>query len=364
MPSNTILGPGPLADKTGAVAARLLTQYAVPGRLLDKSASDLFEPPPISSAFADPSRSYPTHTAPATWLSAAAYHDSGSTDPSVGRRIKESCDWFGLSSEWDRLESCRPAEPKVAAVEKWALPDKKMYPIETDEEVKRAIAYFDEYSGRFEAEDRRTFAGELVKAAASRPELFSPDNLWRLEAEAGLGMPAENWRIEVEVRTKKARDADLPELAEAIEKSAMGVDYGSGAFQSRGGALSPGQEFRGAGELAELWRQLDRRMGWSHSDPLQGLVGETPSTAKAKLASATRSATGNWYRNEDLDRVPDQACSDLCNFGPVVSRAAKMAALADPTSPFERLALTQGVRPIQSARPGRVDWSAEASHQA
>lgn len=338
-----------------------MQKYAAPDRLLEKRASDLLERPTFAASYADTGRTYPIHTAPAAWVSAAAYHDTRSTDPDVGGRIKAALDWFGISSEWDRLSALRPAEPAAPTVTKWALPDAQRYPLDTGDQVKAAIDYFDRYKTRFSYDERRVFADSLVKCASDHPALFPGRALWQLEAEAGLGLPHPSWRVEFDHRIKRARELGEQELADVLTKTANAVNYGGGGSASFGSSVTmPAGTFRNAAEMSDLLTQLDKRFGWSSGNPMDGLVGETPSTAMAKLATVTKSAHGHWYRITDLDRVPDDLCREIAGLGPIVSRAAKVAMLAKSAS-FERLVRAQGVDPVEHARRPRVNWETEAA---
>lgn len=328
-----------------------MTKYAAPDRVTAAPPAALFDPPPVACNFADAGRTYPLHAPAAAWASAAAYHDAGATDPAAGERIKAACVYYGLSAEWDRLAAARPAGPVAPPPDRWALPEQRRYPLDTAAAVKAAADYFARYADRLAAADRRTFAGELVKAAADHPGVVDPAGVWRLEAEAGLGRPAPGWEAEARWRAKMAADAGEPGLAAAIEKAA------AEAAQDQVGA--PVGTYRTAGELAALMRAVDRRMGWELDDPLPGLVGDTPSTARAKLAAAVEAASGAWYARADLDRVPDAACAAV-GLGPIVARATKAAALAASPA-FERLALAHGVVPVRAAPRARVDWAAVAA---
>jgi len=347
---NTRLAPGPMSDRTGAIAADLIRRYGMPDRLLDKSAAEIFEGTPIRTGYADTAKTYPVHSPSSAWLSAAAYHDTASSDPVVGNRIKEACEWFGVGSEWDRLEAIRPKEASAPPVKTWALPHCQKYPLDTEGQVKSAANYFEQWADRFSDEDRRIYAEQLVKAADVFPSAIDADRLWRFEAEAGLGLPTDNWKTEFSVRAKKARQLGATELADAIDKAAADAEESINEFGT----------FRNAGELANMWKKLDDRFKWGQDDPLRGMVSMTPSMARLKLASAVKAASGNWYLKSDLDRVPDEACFELCGMGPVVSLQAKVAAVSDPSSPFEKLARSMGVEPIERAPQARVDWKAES----
>lgn len=57
-----------------------------------------------------------------------------------------------------------PAE-KAAGAKHYAIPTRQLYPIDTEYQVKRASAYFDEYSRAFDTDDRRLFAQSVAVRA-------------------------------------------------------------------------------------------------------------------------------------------------------------------------------------------------------
>lgn len=338
-----VLGDGPLADPTGVRVAAVFEKYAAPAAVLAAPPGDLFDRPVLRRDYADDGRQYPVHTKLAAWASAAAYHDAGSDHPEVGARIRRACDVHRLWGEWDRLKAAAAADRAARAprVTRWALPDRKKYPLDTAEQVKAAAAYFARYADRLPAADRKTYAGELVKAAAGTGGL-PPAALARLEAEAGLGRPAADPGLAFRTRAAAAVD---PALKAALLKAAAAA-----------GGLDP----LGA---ADLLRRVDRRVGWDAPDPLAQLVGETPTTAREKLAGVVEAATGNWYRLADLDRVPDATVAAVFGTGPVVSRDAKAGLLkaASTARAFEDVLRGHGVAPAERARRPRVDWAGLAA---
>lgn len=343
------LGTGPAADPTGGLAAGVMRKFAAPAKVLDADPGDLFGPPKVASNFADPGYQYPVHTPAAAWVSAAVYHQAGSDDPEVAERIKAACDDHRLWGEWDRLKAAAapPPPPEPA----WALPAVKKYPLGTAADVKQAATYFVTYADRLSTADRRTFAAETVKAAAAQAATLDPAVRDRLEAEAGLGYPAPPaaWRAECEKRAYMVKDTN-GKLAETLTK--LAASYLDGVPVTEDPV-----------EAAATLRELDKVAGLDLTDPLRGLVAETPSSARAKLASAVRAASGNWYSLKDLDRVPDQTAAEL-RPGPVVwSKEAKARLLEDgPTAGvFEQILVDHGAEPVARAPRPRVDWASLAT---
>lgn len=88
-------------------------------------------------------------------------------DPDPSRKERTAVNPGSEKKSFDT--HARPyAEQKQASArtaEHWALGDK--YPLDTEEHVKTASAYFDEHAPSFSWEDRRTFAQNLTKRASA-----------------------------------------------------------------------------------------------------------------------------------------------------------------------------------------------------
>ncbi len=337
-----------LGDPTGARAAAVMIKYAAPAAVLASPPGDVFEAPRLACNFADRAMRYPLHTPAAVWTSAAGFLDAGGADAEVAGRLKAAFDYHRLpGGEWARLvkaaaDSQTPAPPHTA----YALPAQTRYPLDDAAQIAAAAAYFHKYAARFDPDTRRTYATNLVAAGGG---VLPVETLAKLEAEAGYARPAVGWADEFAKRAAMSTD---PGLTAAMTKTAAAV--AAGGF--------PAGVFKNAGEIAELLRQVDRRMGWDFPDPLSGLTGETPSTARAKLAGAVEATTGDWYAATDLDRLPNAEFTDLVGGSPIVTRAAKAAALRDPArARFVATALADhGVQPVSRARP-KTPWATLAA---
>jgi len=122
--------------------------------------------------------------------------------------------------------------------------------------------------------------------------------------------------------------------------------------------------FKSVAELADLLKQLDAKYGMKmYGDPADGIIGDTPSTARAKLAGVIQAESGNWYTRDSLDDLPDDLCSDLLDCGPIVSREKKAEMLQSEKygATVERLLQSRGVVPAGYAPRPPVNWEEVAN---
>lgn len=338
-----------LGDPTGARVASVMVKYAAPNDVLDASVDTLFDVPRLPCNFADRRMEYPIHSKTAAWASAAGYLDSGESDGEIANRIREAWTYHRIpTSEWARLAKiAADSRQTTPAAVKYALADDRKYPVDTAEQIETAASYFHKYANQFDPETRKKYAHGLLSADTNG--VLGLDTAARLEAEAGLAAPNLNWVEEFDKRAFMSPDPMLKDALTNVVTQIKAAGFDNGRFHA-------------AGEIADLLRQVDRRMGWDFPDPLLGLTGETPSTARAKLAKAVDGATGDWYAVEDLDRLPDTDFSAIVGGTPIVSRTAKVAALRDPKlGPLVATALEDyGVRPISKARP-KTAWAEVAT---
>lgn len=232
------------------------------------------------------------------------------------------------------------ARAAADAARAYALPAARKYPLDLPEEVKAAADYFATYADRLGAADRREFAANLAARAGDLGAL-PPATMDRLQKEAGMGLHC--FHGPFEVRAELADRTGRPELADALRKAAA--------------------EFtdpKAGPEAAAVLRDVDRRCGWDLPDPIDGLTPTTPASAREKLAGAVEAASGNWYRLEDLERVPPEV-SALYGLPPVASAEGYGRLLrSKQAAAFEEVAADYGALPVE--RPTRqVDWAGLAA---
>lgn len=320
----------------------MMEKYSAPDSVLDAPVASLSTQPALRGAYADDARVYPIHTPAAAWVSAAYFLDNGSGNAKVAAEIKAALLRHRMWDEWERLAEAadmnRRIKSAAAATTRFALPDQRRYPLDTPDDVARAVDYFDKYASAFDAAERKTYARSVVEAIKSAGLAAADDTMWRLEAEAGLGRLSKSWRAAVTVRTKLA--ADSPEVVDALDKAA---------------AFPPPDPL----ELVCALRELDKVAGWDLPDPLTAVIDETPTSAARKLASVVRAASGRWYSVGDVGAVPEAEIDLLVAPVTVASGEKRAALLADPTTcpAFEALLVDRGVAHVWQDRE-RPDWQA------
>jgi hypothetical protein len=169
--------------------------------------------------------------------------------------------------------------------------------------------------------------------------LVGREAAFALEADAGMGKLASNWRdCYLERANLCATD---PELREVLVKSA---------------GEAPTDP---VGAVFDL-RELDRVNGWDMPDPATQMFSDTPSTAREKMSSVVLSATGRYYAVSDVERVPDDLMVGVIGKPSLTGYSArtKAAALADPvTGPVVESFLDDaGVTPLWHSTP-KTDWA-------
>lgn len=321
----------------------MVSEAGLPEALAQAPPSDVFDVPPVAVNFADPGRQYPLHTKAAAWASAACYHASGSADEAAAARIEEACRFYRIGGEWDRLREAATAKKAAAPQGRYALPGRRLYPLDTPEQVKEALDYLGRHAAGLGV-DCREFAANTLKAAAELGGHYPLTALARAEAEAGLGRPAETAAEAFALRAKLARFEGRGELASELEKAASAP------------VTDPA-------EAAGVLRAVDRRCGWDLTDPMGLLCGATPSSARAELAGVVKAASGAWYARGDLEAVGDGVLSEAFGLPPVVSQETRLGLLADPVkgAAYEALLADAGVRPREQAARPRPDWAALAA---
>jgi hypothetical protein len=130
---------------------------------------------------------------------------------------------------------------KKASEEHFALPDKKKYPINTEEQVKTAVMYFSEHAHKFKPMDAITYAmhtklaadkfsidysdTELAKYASLTGDSFNPDMRAHLMLRKGF-VPEEDRGVYDELMQKRAKFGTI-KTAEYLEKvdRKLGIDH-------------------------------------------------------------------------------------------------------------------------------------------
>lgn len=331
--------PGPVADPVGVRTTAHLTRLGCPPDFVKAAAAKAPEWAGLPAVcYADDAKSYPVHDKTAAAVSAAIYHAARDRDPTVGARIKRACEVYGVAAIWEGLAvkaaSLTTPEPP------YALPAKKKYPLGTPVQVKAAAAYLAEYGDSFAADERKTYATNLLAADTS---LLGPYEKSAVEHAAGLGRPACD---PVRVFAPRKVAADSPTARKQLDELEKTLKAGGDPYA-----------------VADGVRALDAKYGWAFGDPGPALTGLTPTLAGRALAAFVIAPDGSWYRKADLEHVPAEKLAEAYGLGPIVSREKRASLLTEYPDTYPAFLAEYGVRPVHVPPAGRTvyDWEALAA---
>jgi hypothetical protein len=225
----------PTTDKNFTVLAQLSQRYEFPDFV--KSA-DIDETLMVSDApaYAWPQRKlYPCHSAAATWLSAAYFHDKlasfGSADKAeIERRLQHFADFFNISDAYEQLAKvAREKTTKAVLADEWyafvstdeAGNKTQAYPLTDGTHVKAAVAWLRSLQDSVPLTSRQEIGQKVLhKQQQLGAKLAAADQEF-LERQSGTGRPDRDGVIQgLEIRARLAKTAEQREqiglLAAAI----------------------------------------------------------------------------------------------------------------------------------------------------
>lgn len=297
------------------------------------------------ASFADRAqRRYPVTSKTATCESAAAAV-ADKADDQVIRRIKEAAHIFGVTVEVSQILH---ASPKVAeaAEEYWALPDRKLYPLNHAKDVEDAIGYLGKYASKLPYDDRRTFATNLLAAVPRTGGSFAGQGELKhaLEITAGQGFCTKKEAAEAiqsrEVLTRGSDRDDLTALRESI-------------------GPMPRLEREFLVKLAGVLDDVDNAYQTNLPAPEEILFSTTDSLLAKTADEHIQLKDGSIYKRADLGRIPSDAirgwlgdgmADEVCELG--LTSPSKLAAQLEilpktDVADFVRCARSCGVEPIR-----------------
>lgn len=278
------------------------------------------------AAFADPrGRSFPCHTAAATWVSAAFFHGGQKAAmrkkaaEAVERRIDEAAEFHGISGYVAAVKEAADRDGRRTVDD---LPDsdfalvwdygngvkERHLPVRNEGEVKAAAEYVSRHRADLRAADRRQIAGKVLDKAAA------------------LGVDVED---QVGLRAAAGRGATSPEhAAEVVFKRAQAVKrLGRGSAESLGvseqlakiaaACLENGYVATTPSELHKLADVIDgvdreyRLRNLSDLPPVDSLFSLTEKVARDVMAGHVALTTGTVYTKDAVSRVPLEALVDV-----------------------------------------------------
>jgi len=228
----------PTADKAKTELTKIASRYDFPGFVRNADLDATMDPGQIAvTAYADPTqKKYACHTAAATWLSAAYFHEkSAEYHPKQRERICERferfADYFGIRPEYDKLvkraEALRGADtlPDSSYAYVWQSKDgvkERYYPMTNTLEVKVAAEWLRDNQDRIPFSDRNVIGNKIVEKAARYGAALGESLTDFVEKQAGRGIPdpdelyAMLERRAMLAKTQQHREA-IAKLASAVK---------------------------------------------------------------------------------------------------------------------------------------------------
>jgi len=362
-------------DLNGQDIHRIVTLYGCPAFVKQAARADTCgtdDMPPHQ--FADPTRKlYPCHTAAATWLSTAFFHEKKAEfTPTQAARIEERLQHAATYFKIDQLTA--GLLDKIAAattVDETTLPDsafaivfdnadgerERHYPMRNALEVKAAADWLAVNRDELPFDDRRSIADRILEKAASFGANIS-EHRYDLEKMSGVGICAAadaaklvRRRVACIPHTKlpTLEREEMLKVAEIVERDPERMYH-----------HSPLVKLAGIIDTFDRQHGLHRHYGADLPRPEDVLFAVTSKVAADVSNELVGSPlTGNYFKRAELSRVPLQDLSDALgpDFVDAVSTANAFVdteKLADivPTLPlsdaklFDTVVTSAGVQPF------------------
>lgn len=228
----------PTTDKNLTVLAQLAQRYDFPDFV--KSADlDATLHGNDAAAYAWPQRKlYPCHSAAATWLSAAYFHDKlanfGSADKAeIQSRLRQSAEFFNISEEYAALTTA--AREKTAAVtltDEWyafvstdeAGNKTQAYPLTDGTHIKAAVDWLRGLQESVPFTSRQELGSRILQKQQQLGVKLALHDQDFLERQGGVGRPDRAGIVaNLEIRSRLAKTAEqrdqIASLASAVQRT-------------------------------------------------------------------------------------------------------------------------------------------------
>jgi hypothetical protein len=228
----------PTTDRNFTVLAQLAQRYDFPDFV---KAADIDATVAVSDApaYAWPQRKlYPCHSAAATWVSAAYFHDKlasfGSADKTeIEKRLRSAAEFFSISDDYDALVSAaREKNATVALADEWyafvstdASGNKtQAYPVTDGPHVKAAVDWLRGLQTSVPFTNRQELGSRILQKQQQLGVKLAAADQNFLEQQSGVGQPDREGIIQnLEIRARLAKTAEqrgaISELAESIRRT-------------------------------------------------------------------------------------------------------------------------------------------------
>lgn len=319
MPSPSLI-VDPAADKNRTELVKLASRYVFPNfvRVADLDAT--MDPGNVAvTAYADPvHQKYACHTAAATWLSAAYFHEKAAEyHPKHRERICERLEkfaaYFGIRSDYDALVKKADAFrgdnqlPDSSYAYVWQAKDgskERYYPMTNALQVKVAAEWLHQNQDRIPFSDRNVIGNKILeKAARYGANLGEFSDFVEKQAGRGIPDPSEVYSL-LENRATLARKQ---EHREAILKLAHAVKSTPRV------ALQPNELVK----LAATVDMIDHAIGLKGKytevlpRPEDVIFKITYTKAASDMSRLCALQTGNVYEKEQLSKLAREDVANL-----------------------------------------------------
>jgi len=218
MPSPSVV-LDPASDKTRTELTKLASRYDFPQFVRAADLDSTMNPGEIAvTAYADPvNKKYACHSAAATWLSAAYFHEKSAEyhpkhQSRICERLERFADYFGIRPAYEAIvkqaSALRDQDhlPDSSYAYVWQANDgykERYYPLTSALEVKVAAEWLRDNRDRIPFADRNVISNRILEKAARYGAGLGDELTDFVEKQAGRGIP------------------DPPELYTMLERRAM-----------------------------------------------------------------------------------------------------------------------------------------------
>lgn len=235
MPSNQIV-LSPNDDKNKSLLVKIAKQYDLPDFVKEAELDSTMDPVNIGvTAYADPVRKkFACHTAAATWLSSAYFHNNSNEyhikdREKIANRLEKFANYFGIEPLYQNIvkkaESLKGYNslPDSSYAYVWESEDgskERFYPLDTTSNIKVAAEWLHKERDAIPFRDKNLIANKILeKAAAKGANLAELTDF--VEKQAGRGIPDVDELYTTIMR--RAKLASPQKFAVEIEKLAETV---------------------------------------------------------------------------------------------------------------------------------------------
>lgn len=321
-------------DQCGILVQKIIERYHAPKVVLESSVGDLIPDPPLSSYFADVNKKFPIHTKAAAWVSSAWYIDNDLHIPEIETILYKTLRKYGMEKEWAKLKNIKKSIDKkesstivlpVEGLHIYAIPDKNRFPIYNPRLLCKAAVYLDKHRDEYSLDFKKIYASNCIDnfeklagddwvslfnhpevdfntreyilqkslKTGSSVEKVAQDITKLLEIYSGRFLPDyENWRTKlfsprIKLATFQNEYKVLSEISENLNKYFAAND--------------PDTVLKAAEDI----RKIDlKHFKYLVNDPVMEVALTTLSQAKDIESKYVKSASGAWYKLDDLHKIP------------------------------------------------------------